>query len=89
MLGPNITGLTGAKNATVDVFTDVFESNMINEGALRSTNNGSAVTSIANGGNANKYCNTIIFNASNANSIYTDVGKVQSLSLALNFIIKS
>ena len=62
---------------------------MINEGALRSTNNGSAVTSISNNvGNANKYCNTIIFNASNANSIYTDVGKVQSLSLALNFIIK-
>lgn len=85
---PNITGLTGASGNIVDVFTDVVESSMINQGALQTINNGSSVTSITNGGNPGKYCNTIVFNASNSNSVYTDSGKVYPLSLALNFIIK-
>ena len=86
---PNITGSTGAKKNTVDVFTDVTESLMTNEGALRAINNGSTVTSITNGSNSGTWCNKIVFNASSSNSIYTDSGKVYPLSLALNFIIKT
>lgn len=88
-VGTNVLGTQVAEqlpNIVGDAVGNVESFNVSSSGALSAYRDSSRGSYYGSNSSSNK--NSLTFNASIFNSIYTDSGKVYPLSLALNFIIK-